>query len=498
MAARKKLRPKGTIDVESIINDPRKINAVAQAVKNRVSNSGLLDRNAALFGPQLAFVADRHPLKAAFCSRRAGKTHGLAYSLVEAGSIFPGSVVPYITLTRETAKIIIWPAIEEVCQQFNIEYELKENTGDVFLPQTGSRIILRGCDDRKQIDKLRGPKYPLAVVDEAQGFPAYLMELVEDVLEPAVMDYGGQVILTGTPNAICAGPFHDITTGKSKGWSVHHWTLLDNPHLPDPASWLKRKMEQKGWNPTNPTFQREYQGIWIRDADALVYYAPDSVVGIHDRFHNQVGWKYGLGLDVGFNEPCAFVVVAYHPEYGLVQVVETWQETEMLPSDVAAKIRALEQIYTFEFMVIDSGGIGKAYQETMRREHGVSMKSAAKADKAAGIASLNNDTRDGKAKISPECLDLVEQMQILQWDENAKSKKMPKEDRRTPNHLCDAFLYAHRECFHHFPAQDEVKPQPGSEEYFQQLEDKYEEEEEARFNKREEWWESLDRPRNSW
>lgn len=480
--------------LEEVKRDPRKLQALAKTAKQRQERSRRLDADAVLFGPQNRFIRDPAKLKAAVCSRRAGKSHGLAFQMVEWAMAHDMSIVPYITLTRDNAKNIIWPAIASVCKNAGIEIETKANTGDILFPHNKSKIILRGCDDRNQIEKLRGPKYPGAVIDEAQGFGSYILELIEDVLEPATMDYDGQILVTGTPNAVCAGPFHDICTGIQKGWSVHTWTMRENPHLPDPEGWLKRKMEQKGWGFDNPTYLREYCGLWVQDSDSLVYSVKPFNLVDTPELEAARDWSYGLGIDVGFNDPTAFCVVAYSESLGLVKVLESYQEAELLPVDVASHVRELESRYGFEFIVVDSGGIGKPYLESLKREHHIGAKHAQKTEKAAAIGALNSDLASARIQIVHSAnQDLVEQMKMLQWEEKSRLRNQPKEDRRTPNHICDAFLYAHRECMHHMPEWEENDPPPGTDAYWQKIEEEMEEADEAAYEAAHssEWWESL-------
>jgi len=403
------------------------------------------------------------------------------------------AIVPYITLTRESAKNIIWPAIQQVCRAAGIEYEMKENIGDVVFPHNRSKIIIRGCDDRNQIEKFRGPKYPGAVIDEAQGFGGYILELIEDVLEPATMDYDGQILVTGTPNAICAGPFHEITTGIQQGWEVHSWTMRENPFLPDPEGWLQRKMQQKGWTPNHPTFLREYCGIWVQDVDSQVYSLKNYNLVTDLEMALAKDWTYVLGMDVGFNDPSAFAVLAYSPSLGTIKVLESYQEPELLPIDVAMHVGDLQTRYTFESIVIDSGGIGKPYLESLRREHGIPAKHAEKVEKAAAIANFNSDLASSRIHIHQTAnQELVEQMRMLQWEERSKLRNVPKEDRRTPNHLCDAALYAYRECQHHFPEWVKDPPKEGTLDWWQMKADQMEEEDEESYlrDKDSDWWDS--------
>jgi len=71
----------------------------------------------------------------------------------------------------------------------------------------------------------------LVVIDEAQAFGIDLRQLVYGVLKPAVADYRGTIVLTGTPGNLIKGLFFDVTNGREAGWSGHRWTTYDNPYM---------------------------------------------------------------------------------------------------------------------------------------------------------------------------------------------------------------------------------------------------------------------------
>ena len=246
---------------KKITNKKEARRILAEAAR-RAEKRNALDPAKLLFGPQRDFVLDKSRNKAAVCSRRAGKSYSIAFMLLEHALKHERSINPYITLTRDSGKDILWPALYDLDTKLGLNLRFRENTGDIILPNK-SKIIIRGADDKRQIEKLRGPKYPIAVVDEAQGFPHFLHDLIEDVLEPATLDYDGQIVVTGTPNSACAGAFYNLTN-KEAGWAIHSWTLRDNPHIPDVESWLDRKRKQKAWDDNHPTYLREYCGVCTR------------------------------------------------------------------------------------------------------------------------------------------------------------------------------------------------------------------------------------------
>ena len=412
----------------------------------------------------------------------------------------PGCLLPYITLTRETAKDIIWPALTDVASQTNTKLSFKKHTGAVEWPN-GSKLILRGCENEKEGEKLRGLKFPKAFIDEAQAFPGHLKPFIEDIIEPALMDFNGSLVVTGTPNSACAGVFYDMVHGKNEmeGWSVHSWTMVENEglrqqmakHGSSPEEWLQKKLKQKGWDKNHPTFLREYQGVWIRDTEGSVY-ALKTKLNVFREFPDVLvdDWEYILGIDVGFSAPSAFVVIAYSEAYGKVRVWESEKQAGMLASDVAVRAQKYMERYPIGKIVVDTGGIGKPYAEEMRTKYHLPVHAAEKQRKMAAIDFLNADLAAGSVEIlqNPN-QQLIDEMLLLQWDEKTMDTGRPKEDKRFANHLCDALLYAHRFCRHTMADRVYDGPAFGSKEYWQAIEKEMWDQAKEEIENPRSWWE---------
>jgi len=474
--------------------DEKKARKVLQEAQKRIERKRNLDPDKILFAHQKKFVLDESKSKIALCSRRAGKSFSEAFILLDSAFKHERSLNPFITLTRDNARNILWPALHSLNEQFRLKLQFKENTGDVVLPN-GSRIILRGADDKRQIEKLRGPKYPVAVIDEAQGFPWFLKDLIEDVLEPATLDYNGPIIISGTPNSACAGPFWAMSTGQAgwEGWSVHRWTLRDNPFLPDVAGWLERKKAQKGWGEDHPTYLREYCGKWIRDSNTLVFKFQEDV-NLVEEFSEEAAddWEYVLGIDLGFNDPTAFVVLAYSHNLGQSFVVESYKESGLIPSVAADRVGELLQMYPFSRIVADTGGFGKGYAEEFKVRFSLPVLAAQKLNKVTYIEMMNGDLWNGKLQVCRTGnRDLLDEIRLLQWDENRLSRGKFVYDRNFADHLTDALLYAWRECRHHDYDPVEEGPVPGTDDFWRKKADEHEqalaEKIEAQNSKS--WWE---------
>tara|TARA_R110000824_G_scaffold171502_1_gene349140 strand:+ start:1887 stop:3179 length:1293 start_codon:yes stop_codon:yes gene_type:complete len=371
-----------------------------------------------------------------------------------------GVLIPYITLSIKNAKRIIWPMLEELDRQYNLNLEFKRTELTVTLPNR-SQIWLCGLADPDDMEKLRGPRYPLVILDECQSMRSYLKVCIEDVLEPATLDYGltASIVMFGTPNASSSGYFYECDHFSS-AWGKAHWTMLQNPHLPHAQEWLTQKKIENGWDNDTPIYRREYRGEWVRDEETLVYhFSKEKHCMSKDspKFPKIEDCTLILGVDLGYADDTSFTVVGFKPDEKVAYVFYSDKKKHMITDDIAHEIRRLEKLFsikgrenTFARKVVDSGGLGKMILEEMNRRFGLGLAAAEKSSKLEFIRLLNADFRLQRIKIGVEtCQGLVDELQLLEWNQTHMAKGRYIENDSCDNHCADSMLYAWRECYHY-------------------------------------------------
>ena len=409
------------------------------------------DALACLFPLQRAFVDDPNDRKSLLCSRRSGKTYTCLQDLVDTALKTPNSVCVYIGLDRKSAKKIFW---SEIVKLFEAEKRLKSvaklNHSELTVTfKNGSQLWVTGATDESDIEKLRGNKFSKVYIDEAASFPEFLLKkLVEDIIEPALIDLAGTLCLMGTP-----GPrYTDETGGKDKAglfygattfdkeWAQHSWTLLDNPHLKNPSRVIENILRRRNWSRDNPSFLREYCGKWVKSTDKQVYSYSESLTN-YENIPKREDWVYILSLDVGTRDQTAFVLSCFSEKDPNWWVLEAYGKSNMAPDDIAAKIKSYKQLYPIERVVMDCGGLGLAVAEHFRKTHSLAITPAEKKEKLAFIEFFNGDMNNGRIKVKakdPATYALIEQWQSLTMGDDGK------EDKHAKNDLCDAALYGYR------------------------------------------------------
>ena len=405
---------------------------------------------AALFPEQRAFVLDPAKRKTALCGRRAGKTEAVAAWLLDGAERKPGETCAYIALSQKQARRILWQTLRRVTGRHQIPITFHEQTLMATL-ENGSRIWITGCDNQGQADDFRGDRYYRVAIDEAGSFPDWLAYLVNDALNPALMDLDGELAMVGTPGLVPVGFFYERSAGEHP-WPTHHWTSLDNPYVPG-EKYLNEQRGENGWDTNHPTYVREYLGQWVRDDEARIYpFEPSRNTGTAPPLGER-GWLRVLSVDLGYDDPCAFtlsVSLQGHPE---VYFERAWTERKLTPAHISGKIQQLRAEQKIHRIVIDEGGLGKSISEGFRND-GIPCEPAEKSKKLAAIHEVRGALLAGTLRIDPQsCRGLRDEWLTVPWNEKRDDHHESFRD-----DLCDSALYgwrAHRSFYrpeHEAPA----------------------------------------------
>ncbi len=449
-----------------------------------------------LFAQQRDFIDDPFQFKTLLTPRRSGKSYVGGVSLIDCAVSKPGSKSIYITLTRGTAKRIMWGTLKKLNDEFELGI-VWNNTDLMGTLPNGSTIQLAGSETTADIDKFRGVAFDLVIIDECKSFPTSLIgELVEEVITPCLADRMGSLVMMGTPGSILMGKFYEATCfeashvkvmsdgskyiisrlyrdrdkpeiqGVPFQWSSHRWTLQDNVAVPHLWSAAQANKTRNGWSDENPIWRREWLGEWLPDDGGRVYrgYLPErNDYEPLQETDNEWGlpsgheWKFICGVDLGYDDDFALQVAAYSDSCTEFYQVFEFNEPRMNIAEIARKIREVEaQFGEFETIVGDRGSLGKQIFATLDEVYGVHILASDKQEKRDHIELLNSEMLESACFVKKGSV-LSTQMMFVQWDETGK-----KEDKGHPNHATDAFLYLWRYAYHHHARHKKSAPTPGS------------------------------------
>lgn len=437
-----------------------------------------VDLYADTFPQQRALCEEKATFAAVCCSRRAGKTEGIARTLLKESKNGP---CLYFTTTRKEAKRIIWPILKQVVLKNSLPFEFNE--GELIVKYADKPVIyLTGCDNATEIGKMRGSGWRIAAGDEAQLFPQYIKPLVEETLTAALIDYDGRVLLSGTPGPVPVGYFFDAMQPKSP-WAKHSWTVWDNPFLSEEKKRKKldESLKLRGITAEHPSIQREFYGRWVYDSTALVFAwdaARNSLIGMLPPLTD-----YVIGVDLGFDDADAIAVLGWQKNLPGLYLVEEFVLAKQSITGLAGKLRELHEKYSPLRIVVDTGGLGKKIADEIQRRTGIPLEAADKARKLEHIELLNDALRTGNFFARADSR-MAQDALLVEWDRTNPEK--PKISERFHSDILDAVLYGFMRALHwlHEPAVD--APAPGSDAAIRAEEERMEEEAESAFRARQE------------
>lgn len=398
------------------------------------------------FPAQNAFVNDQHRYIAAQCSRRAGKSNGLAFRFYKTMESHPKCNCIYLALTRDSAKQIMWPVLQEIDEKYKLNCVFKESDLSVTYPN-GSRLTLYGADMPNFIRRLKGQKSPGIGIDEAQDFGGHLESLLNDVLTPMLVDYTDSwMAVVGTPGPVPQGYYFDMTHNGKYNYSVHKWTLLDNPYVPNPEAFINDLIIRNEWKANHPTLLREWRNQWVLDTESLWIRYNDKL-NDYQELPTGHDWQYIMGVDIGYRDADAIAILAWANTTPNIYMVEEVLTEKQALTELVDQMNLMHKKYSpINKVVMDEGGIGKKFAEEIRRRHSINVEPADKMRKQENVEFLNDYMRLGKFKAKSDTRFVADSYLIqIDWSKSKPNKVVIKSQPHSD--IIDAVLYAFKESY---------------------------------------------------
>lgn len=426
---------------------------------------------------QRRVALSKHRWKAVTTSRRGGKTIEMVAELGDAlEDCQRGEAVLYVAKTQGQAHELAWDKFQGLSEQHELGWGF--HVGDLRIEaKNGGVLLLRGAegsDAERERQKIRGLKLRKAGLDESQSYASTIKRLLRETIEPALGDLRGSCIVAGTPGEVMGGGWYNIShkhAGCEQKWSRYHWTVRDNPFFRNAESYLAEVRRDNGWEEDNPTYQREYEGIWVADDSVQVYRYLASRNDVTEIPGYSLAWPHALGVDFGEDDACAWTLYTNRPGTLEVYGVLSFKLRGLKPADCADITGWLVDRTQPDVLVGDGGNLGgNIYIDAVNHRLGdrtrQQMMSAQKSEKRAYIEIMNGDLRTGRVRFSKGpvrwvlaeegapaavreaaergCEPLCDELETLPWANEARVREHAGHD----NHCADSSLYAWR----HFSA----------------------------------------------
>ena len=359
------------------------------------------------------------------CPRQSGKSTIASLKALHRAYYRPGSTILCISPTERQSAELIRKVGEHLSATRLVTIKPTNEAKTAIEFKNGSRIVSLPASE----GGIRGFTASLIIEDEAADVPddIYFASL------PMIAASKGDVMLMGTPKGR-RGHFFSAWEREGADWERYKITWKDCPRL-DPAE-IERQHRVLG-----ALFAREYLGEFLEAAGGLVYGGFDEKRNLIDFPPEPLTsklWRFFLGVDFGFNDPTALVVLGLLPNDPTAYIVQSDKASGMTVTDVGNRISAMP--YAFSKIIGDTLGFGKGYAEELRRNPNFRLPIQAadnRLNKSGHIDLLNSALVEGRIKIvkglNPQ---LREELITLPWNES-RTKEVDGYD----NHLTDAMLY---------------------------------------------------------
>ena len=323
--------------------------------------------------------------------------------------------------------------------------------------ENGSQLLILGNNNSADIDKLRGERISMCIMDEC-GHQRNVRQLIREVIGPALKDYGKQSLLclVGTPPRIPHTYVEEIwNNAMERGWKLYHWTFEDNPFIPDRNKVIEDVCKEQGCTPDSAFIQREYYGrLNVYDDDAKVIKKWSFVTQDQLRqLGNVVDYAY-VGVDFGFEDKPA--VLSFICKNNRMYVVDEWSENHHGVVDISNEIKRqyenLRDNYSVahNIKVICDNNVKEAVWDLYNVYKIPNVFTAYKSDKDLALDQLNDFFSSNKITISDKLKDgrLTEDLTNTLWERDEETDKILHnidDDTWHPNALMAA-LYVSR-CY---------------------------------------------------
>ena len=379
--------------------------------------------------PQTALInavnSPKYRFICAALSRRLGKTF-IANIIGQLVVLIPGSNV-LIMSPNYNLSAISFELQRKLIKHFDLEVE-KDNLKDKVIELANGSTIRMGS--LSTVDSSVGRSYNLIIFDEAalgsDGEAAFNVSL-----RPALDRANSKAIFISTPR----GKHNWFSKFWQRGFEEDYpeWVSLQADYTENDRM-TEADVTEARRSMSKAEFDQEYLASF-NTFEGQIFASFDSSQIVE--FEHSDGLEYIAGLDPGYRDPTAFVVVAYDPKIDKFHVVDEYQESEATTEGHAAAINELVMKYGIESIFIDSAAA--QFAGDLAYTYDIATIKAKK-QVLDGIAYVQTLVDQGRLLVAPHCTHTLKMLDQYQWDRNSSlQREKPNHDMNS--HIADALRY---------------------------------------------------------
>ena len=325
----------------SAIFDPKLLDTLDETLNkqmNRDYGFALYQIRKTLYDKQQeVFDNDTDKTILAICSRRSGKTELMGRLLVKR-LLKPDQHVVYINRSFDAATRQIQKPFDTALQSVGDSLKIVQGSigGGLVQFDNGSWLLIVGNNNAADVNKIRGEKVALVIIDEF-GHMRHLKELVQEVLQPATIDYAdSQMVFVGTPPRTKVSFAHELwNNGNVKRY---HWTFMDNPFIPNKDQVIPQVCAMYGVTPDSMFIRREYFGdVNAYDDEAIYIKKYFKQEPPKDKLYH---YAY-VGIDWGYEDKAAVVGMVADKNDKKMYIVKDWSEAKKGITEISSKVQEM-------------------------------------------------------------------------------------------------------------------------------------------------------------
>jgi phage terminase large subunit len=338
----------------------------------------------------------------------------------------------FSSLRASTLKTLLEPSGElpPVLPRHCIESHNKSE--HIIKLRGGGTIMYFGCDNP---DKLGSYELTGCGCDE----------VVEFTLADYTMLQGRiRIRVDGVPNQL----YGACNPGAPSHWLAEHFGLAAGHQPSSDCHAIRTKTTDNTFLPvdyvaslerlTGTAHKRYVCGEWV-GSEGMVYDRWSRERHVKPRKRSDMV-RYHIGIDVGYSNPCAMLVIGQDGD-GRLHVFREWYETRQVEQDVIAAARELDRRWHPDWFVVDPSAA--EFIEAMQREG----LNALAGDNAvwAGIQEVQQrlqDAGDGQPRLTvdPGCENLIREFESYEWATDRAGQAQDKPVKQF-DHALDALRY---------------------------------------------------------
>ena len=416
----------------------------------------------------------------AFGGARSGKTYAILYWMIVRGYRHAGCRQLVARRYASDIRASIWrDTLPKVLGDMDMhpgeDYEALESIAQITF-ENGSTITCAGLDDKERVDKILGQEYVTEYMNESQDIPWPTVKTLRTRLSQKIEGAGTRFIA-------------DLNPGSTAHWTYKLFIARTHPESGEPVSGAFSSIQinphDNEMNLAPGYIERELDTLTgdFRSRFLLGEYAVNTGLSVFSppdfyAWSEFLEWGAGLdrdgiqitprwpdvrlvaGLDLGVDDPDAFVVLAYRdgdPDVWIVyEHMARRQSTEELAAEIkrgmtwtATNIPTPEPTMDIwsDTNTVRHGreGDSKKNARMLAEIYGLPCRAAYKRDKMLGIEFLRDDVNAGRLHI-PRGGAFAEECTKTVWTKNHVDETIIREidDEVFHPNAMDAILYAYR------------------------------------------------------